>query len=241
RALFGTFKVCEEDPNCNNQYPDLKNEFLNAMEKLEAEPYEFSYNGAPWVMNVQDFLLVLHQLLYRKETIGQIPSVITAITTENEEVLRGALGPTVAVANLINIAMYLSVNAYDELPFNDEDSLMTDLEANPEIPEVPAFFGSDPKLLQEWHPYRAEAYENARVVSSIPTLIFNGSLDPITPPVNAEKAASGLSNSYYMLFKNEGHSFFSPCFFEISKAFLDQPEQRPDSDCLSSLPQIPWN
>ena len=241
QALFGTFDACKQDPQCNEKYPDLKDDFRRAVKKLELEPYTFTYNENPWVMNVQDFLLVLHQLLYTKATIGQIPAVIQAVISENDTMLRGALAPTIAVANLINFAMYMSVNAYDELPFNDDQSLQSDLAANPEIPEVPAFFGSDPKLLQDWHPYRAEPYENAKVISDIPTLVFNGGLDPITPPINAEKAAGHLSKSYYMLFKNEGHSFFSPCFFEISTAFLNNPNQKPSADCISRLPPIPWN
>ena len=136
--------------------------------------------------------------------------------------------------------MYMSVNANDELPFNGDRALLNDLEKNPEIPVVPAFFGSDPKLLEEWHPYRSESFENEKVISSIPTLILNGSLDPITPPANAKTAAQSLSNSFYVSFENEGHSFFGSCFFELSKAFLDNPDKRPKTDCLGSIPGIDW-
>ena len=241
QSLYGVFDACNNNPDCRQRYPEIKQKFMEVLTTLEARPYTFNYNGKPWVMNTQDFLLVLHQMLYSKTTIGQVPSLIKAMGEGNDNIIRNSLASTVNTANLINIAMYMSVNAYEELPFNDEASLQIDLTKNPELKTAPAFFGSDPKLLADWHPFRAEPIENEAVVSNIPTLLINGSLDPITPPANAVKAAESLSDSYYIEFENEGHGFFGPCFFEISKAFLNQPGQFPNTACIENIAGISWN
>ena len=119
--------------------------------------------------------------------------------------------------------------------------LLKKLEENPEIITLPAFFGVDPILLAEWHPYRAGAYENETVVSDIPILVANGNLDPITPTANAVEAAKSLSISHLISFELEGHNLFIPCFIEISKTFLDLPEEMPNLDCIKDIPGIFWN
>ena len=81
QALFGTFKECKSSPDCDKRYPNLNEEFAKVLTKLKNAPYVLDYNGRPWVMNTQDFLLVLHQMLYKKNTIGEIPSFIAAIGT----------------------------------------------------------------------------------------------------------------------------------------------------------------
>jgi len=137
--------------------------------------------------------------------------------------------------------MYMSVNAYEEIPFNGDTEFKANLNSNREIPLAPAFFSSDAKILEQWHRFRAPAIENKAVVSSIPTLIANGDLDPVTPSSNAALAAQSLSNSYFINFKWESHNLFSPCFFDICSSFLDFPQQQPNFSCVSSKPSISWD
>ncbi|NAS32507.1 alpha/beta fold hydrolase [Flavobacteriaceae bacterium R38] len=241
QSLFEVFKVCDNDADCNTKYPDIKTDFLNVINLLNKEPYTFKFNNGDFVLNTQDVLLMLHQMLYRRSTIEQIPSFIKAIETKNDDVIRNSLRPAMGTISFINFAMYMSVNAYDELAFNGVKESVKDLKNNSELIVAPAYFGSDARLLEEWHSFRAKPYENKPVISNIPTLIANGRLDPITPPGNALLAAKHLENSFYIEFEADGHGVsFTPCFFEFSLEFLDNPEVQPDFSCVNMNTDIQW-
>jgi len=240
-SLFKVFEACENDPDCNQQYPNIKSQFFTTLSNLEKNPFTFGYNGNDFVLNPQDMLLLTHQLLYNRATIGSIPSFITAIKNRDSDIVRQALLPTANVSNLINFAMNMSMNAYDEIPFNGQRDFEADLKQHPEFNVGPAYFNSDAKLVAQWHSYRAEAYENAPVVSSIPTFVLNGRLDPVTPSKNAKQALKSLSNAYFAEFPVDGHSIFNPCFFDMCTQFLDNFEQGPDMSCLANETQINWN
>lgn len=241
QSLFEVFKVCENDPDCSKRYPAIKAQFFTTLNKLDKEPFIFSYNGSDFALNTQDMLLITHQMLYSRQTMGLVPAFIEAINNKDENTVRRALQPTVNVSGLINFAMNMSVNAYDELPFNGDDEFLKDLKNNPEFNTAPAYFNSDAKLLSQWHSYRAEAYENDPVVSDIPTFIANGRLDPITPSSNAKQAAKSLSNAYFVEFEMDGHSFFNECFFVMCREFLDNPNKQPDFSCAEEKAAIRWN
>ena len=242
QSLFGVFNACENDSDCKSRYPGIKSQFFQTLKKLEKEPLTLNFNENPFVLNAQDMLLMTHQLLYSRSSIGLIPSFVNAINNKNSNVIRQALRPTANVSNLINFAMNMSVNAYDELPFNGNVDFLKDLKRNPEFANIaPAYFNSDAKLLEKWHSFRADVHENKAVVSNIPTLVLNGELDPITPPQNARKVVKSLSNSYFAEFKMEGHSFFNACFFDICSAFLDNPDKQPDLSCINEETSINWN
>ncbi len=240
KSLYKVFNQCKKDPNCDSRYPDLKNRFLKSLERIEAEPISFEYQGSPFVLNVQDVLLMTHQILYQRSRIGQIPAFILALETVDNQVLEAALTPTVITSSAINVPMYLSVMAYEELPFNGASEFKEDLDKNSEFPTGPAFFNSDTRIMSEWHSSRATPEENQPVSSDIPTLLFNGSLDPITPTSNAKGAAKHLENSYFFEFENEGHSLFNSCFFQICRDFLDQPSEKPPAECASEPFIISW-
>lgn len=241
QSLYRVFETCENDEDCNKRYPEIKDQFLNAMSQVQEKPLVFSFRGEPFTMNVQDMLLMMHQMLYNRQTIADIPAFISAVQNKNESVLQRALQPAVAVSGLINMAMYMSVNANDELPFSGTEEFIQDLKNNPELPVAPAFFASDTELLKKWHGSRSAAIENEAVVSDIPTFLVNGYFDPVTPTSNAVLTAKSLKNSYLTEFKKDGHSVFNPCFFSMCKQFLDNPEQQPDFSCVQKERPINWN
>ena len=81
--------------------------------------------------------------------------------------------------------------------------------------------------------------ENDATISDIPTLIIEGKYDPATPPIFGKQVAAQLSHSYYMEFPNQGHTptatDTSGCAFGTMLAFFDNPNQKPDMNCLSAI------
>ncbi|NER14407.1 alpha/beta fold hydrolase [Leptobacterium flavescens] len=239
-SLSKTFEACENDPDCNEKYPDLKKRFFETVNALDKKAVVFEYQGKDFHLNSQDMLLLTHQLLYSRSTIGLVPAFVEAVNSGDERTLTQALQRTVATTNLINFAMYLSVNAYEELPFNGARDLEEDLKNNPDFITGPSYFNYDAKILEKWHPHRAGDIENAPVISDIPTLFANGRFDPVTPTSNARQAAKSVKNSFFVEFPTDSHSLFNPCFFRICREFLDNPATSPDLSCASQSFSIPW-
>lgn len=241
QSLFRLFETCEADASCDRKYPNLKNTYFEVLDDLKTNPVTFSWQGDPFTLNAQDFLLFTQQMLYTRNTFEQLPAYILAVKNKDQRGILNGVQPLAGRARLINIAMNWSFNAHDELGFSGDAHMRANLKANAEFMPGPAFFMSDPSILETWHSHRAPAYVNEPVVSDIPSLVANGSFDPITPVANALEAVRTLENSFFVEFPWEGHSVFGGCYFRMVAEFLDDPATKPDSDCARRKVRINWD
>jgi hypothetical protein len=74
------------------------------------------------------------------------------------------------------------------------------------------------------------------VHSDVPTLVLEGTFDPITPPAYGQLAARMLPHSFYVEFPDRGHSVLrDDCADAMALKFLANPAAPPDTRCLSTL------
>ncbi len=238
-SLFEVLQRCEQNENCNRLYPNLKKRLLKTLKKLESEPLLFDYNSKSFILNRRDALLLLHQSLYSRYSIEHIPKIIDALEKGKSEPIRNAFKSLEFIYNLVNWPMNNSVMAYEELPFLDSLKIKKALEKSELGFDILTFEGFN--SLSNWHPYRASDFENQPVISEIPTLMISGSLDPVTPPRNAIGALKNLENGYGVIFPDESHDLFNPCFLQITEDFINNPTQKPNSACSSVRNPIEWN
>ena len=93
---------------------------------------------------------------------------------------------------------------------------------------------------QLWGVKPVPAVQKEPVRSTIPTLILQVEYDPVTPPANGMLAAQTLSKSYFFLFPGVGHGIYpvdNSCPGDITKAFWENPTEKPDASCISSMPE----
>jgi len=66
---------------------------------------------------------------------------------------------------------------------------------------------------------------------------LQGEYDPATPPANGMLAAQTLRKSYFFLFPGVGHAVQarSTCPDDIMRTFLENPTEKPDASCISSM------
>ncbi len=135
--------------------------------------------------------------------------------------------------------MYYSVECAEEIPFYTEDDVIAYSEPLPDIIEdalnKSALYGFEE--CEIWDVTTADEIEVQPVVSEIPTLIYSGVYDPITPPEWGDDAAQYLANSWHYVFSNAGHGALESgdCVFSITLEFLMTPLQEPDSTCLGEV------
>ena len=95
------------------------------------------------------------------------------------------------------------------------------------------------RVCQSWNVKPVSAVQKKPVTSSIPTLLMEGEYDPVTPPTNGMLAAQTLSKNYFFLFPGVGHgvvaSDIGTCPTDITNAFLENPAEKPNASCISSM------
>jgi hypothetical protein len=83
---------------------------------------------------------------------------------------------------------------------------------------------------------RLDGAVNNMLTSDVPTLISSGRYDPITPESMVEAVVPGLRNATVIMTPNGAHGAIlgNACAASIFRAFLDAPEQTPDTSCLAA-------
>lgn len=120
-------------------------------------------------------------------------------------------------------------------------------------PEDTSRLGQGSYLL-EWNLFRATQYtllckylpsgvnpegDSQQPFSLVPVLLFNGELDPITPPANVALAMDIWPNSLALTLPGQGHSIDRPvwnCILQIMSQFLDDGSvANLSTDCLKDI------
>ncbi len=75
----------------------------------------------------------------------------------------------------------------------------------------------------------------ARIVSDVPVLIIEGSMDAATAPEWVDLITPDLPNSQIVSFPHTGHAVLgkSDCTTSIMGAFLDNPSKPVDASCVA--------
>lgn len=253
RSLQAMFDACADDEDCGEAFPNLEAAFENVLQYLEATPLEVRVsnngNGGPgyWRVDVEAFLDVLFATLYWKSLIADLPRVIYRAGEGEFSDLKTLVVDYVGEqADTFADGMFLAVECREVYPGQiARAKRMANLDAGRRALMLRKW-ASDGWLAHTCHelgvPF-AEPDFYKRVVSDIPTLLFAGHFDPVTPPAFAERAARSLSQSYFFEFGDAAHSVleFDACATEIVDEFLDDPEHRPVAWCFDSSAKIDFN
>lgn len=68
--------------------------------------------------------------------------------------------------------------------------------------------------------------------SDIPTIVFAGAFDPITPPEWSRQVADRLPNGIYVEMPNHGHGMTTACPHGLQRQFLQRPAEPLDLTCV---------
>ncbi|MFN8530092.1 MAG: alpha/beta hydrolase [Anaerolineae bacterium] len=144
--------------------------------------------------------------------------------------------------------MAYSVDCQEEYQLDDPQAALR-LAAGAPAP-LNAYFEDGIQLsLQDcetWNVQTANPIEGQRVVSNVPTLLFAGAFDPVTPVASAQSALQGLSNGALLVFPNAGHGITATdtpagvCATDLLVAFFANPTAHLDTSCIDRTAAIDW-
>jgi len=138
----------------------------------------------------------------------------------------------------LSIALYYSTWCREEFPFYDEttddellDSLRPDFGTSFALSLSADGVG---QLCEIFEVSPSAAVENRPITSEIPTLVFAGAFDPITPPRWSRQVAQSLGNATYVELANHSHGMVTNCPASIRTQFLSDPSAALDISCAES-------
>ncbi len=248
-ALRNVFRACAQDQRCSSAYPDLEQTFLAIVDRLNQKPVPLTLTIPS---NKQTFTTQLNGKAF---ITGVVPYLARPYSGESA---RGSSLPrfihAASQGNYGWIAEYLS----DLEPKGAREMYHTVVCARGRSVQVqPAQVLPPPyPQLLPLGQRDAEAVNNACDVlqveqkppfvyanPQIPTLVLNGSYDPVTPAPYGEAVARNLTTAYLYTFPGVGHgTLFAPqgmpaaaCVTQIAADFLTNPMQTPDGRCLAQV------
>ncbi len=243
RAFDVLFQRCAADRSCNATYPHLQAVFYQLVAGLNTTPITFQalppLSGVPVTVHFtgNDLVLWLRQALYFTDFIPQLPVVIFQMRQHDYTQLASIYGNLIDTTS--SIGLFSSVMCGEDMAYTTQHNLETSVQGlPPQIQPALLDFGLFRfSICQFWGMKPVPAVQKEPVRSPIPTLILQGEYDPVTPPANGMLAAQTLSKSYFFLFPGVGHGVSSPnsCPNDITKAFRENPTEKPDASCISSI------
>ncbi len=239
-ALSNVIEACNAQADCAAAYPDLRNRFASAIERLETTPEVV--RGVP-VRGHELLNAVRGALATPQAEYGKLPLFMDRIAKGD---LAGADSVLPFVFNLILAinpeGMFYTVSCTD-------DAGLTTASSN----ELPAGGAGWPDAVRRliakngtglqartcplWTQGQTLSADVLRPLrSDIPSLITVGQFDGSTPTTSADALLAGLGRAQKVVFTGRGHGLLESdaCMLQVAASFLDDPTQVPDTSCIDT-------
>ncbi len=242
---------CKADAGCGKAYPTLEQTFFDLIARADTSPIEVAprdpATGLPArvVVNGDRILAGAFQAFYDTSLLPLLPFAANAIAGGNTALLTFLAQQVAFISDSTAQAMGTAVECNDvtmSLTSND----VADATKGVRKAILEAHIGiTDPDDLQAAQDVcrafgigETDPHEREPVTSDIPTVVFGGEYDPITPPAWGHTATETLSHSSFVLFPGSAHGELfgrHDCAIAIAASFLDDPTRVPDESCIAGL------
>ena len=247
RTMELLLQQCEQDAQCHEAFPEIRDDWTNVLAQLEREPARVEYSppdkSGPVMLEVQRgvFAEKIRTWMYGRDQASRIPLVIhQAAHSDFGPFLREAIGPS--IPDFIADGTYLSVTCAEDVPFIDQTEA-ANLNADNPFGNYRVF--QQTRACSMWPKGKIPADFRKPVSSNIPVLIFSGNLDPVTPPQRGEEVARDLPNSRHVIIPQAGHGVDGltepECVDRIIMEFLEKGDATDlDVGCVERMAPPPF-
>ena len=201
--LKAAINACEQSQACAKAYPDLGGTLDALLAKLRVTPQAVTLahplTGKPLSGVVTDRAVIsfLWPLLYQPEAARLIPQLINSAAAGNFAPMAATTtASSISETDLSIVQRFAVMCAEDML---GRSGIAPAMERFKSLGDV--FYG----FCKGFPHGRVEPEFFEPTTSDIPTLLFSGSLDPVTPPSQGELAAKTLTQSRHIIASGAGH------------------------------------
>lgn len=243
--------ICDGQPACASRYPDMIGRIRAAAQTVVGNPIEvevsdtevFTTGKARFFESVVAMLPFV--FLYEQKEYPAMPALVyawaDAVERRDEEMFK-----TIALAfsgdGFFSSSEGMS-NAIHCADGGTDAQMRANILDREEFPILGAAIGSEESnrrglaLCEELGMPTRPGEQYAAVETTLPSLIIEGDMDPITPPPNAKAILPGFSNGSYVEFPFAGHgpSRSVKCGGAMLNKFFDDPQAEPDLSCVETM------
>ena len=244
QAIRNGFADCAADIACARDYPDIQNEYIALVKTLNDKPLlldlhdHISGNTYPSLIDGDSLAGFVFQMHYDEELVTYIPLLIHQISRGNYTTFTTLAGFFI-FEDSMSEGMQASTICSEEVLSQTSDYRLPNPSLLPIDPDDLTYDVADER---QWCAIAAvpqlDASVNQPFQSSVPTLVFSGRYDPITPAQFGDAILPGLPNSRHIVLARTAHGSFvsNACAGQIAVAFLDNPQS--NGTALSSVCDI---
>jgi len=245
-SIEKVFADCRSDSSCHLAYPVIEDEFRHLMEKGRLTGFNYHHanrfgHNEPINISWNAFQTKLRYLLYSPSGMREVPYIVHQAYLGNFSPFIDLYPKAADTSYFIAEGMYLCVTCAEDLPFITKSEIDSQTKGT--------FMGSyrvdqQQRACDHWTRGKIPDDFFNPVQTDIPTLIFSGSKDPVTPPSVATEIASHLSRVTLVIIPEMSHTFdglsHTECFDGLCLKFLKNPT-RPNLDTACVKQMQPGN
>ena len=238
RSLDFVVRRCERDRDCSHRYPDTQRALVRLSRQLDSAPVPvtvtddggrtLSGSFGRW-----DFAYAIRGMLYGP-LAASIPAWVNSAerTKDFSEFALVYWQRTRWVGDSTSVPLHLGVYCSEDMPFTDS---VTAVHRALGTMIGPRYYLEYRAGCAAWPMPRASAEMRQPWTSDIPTLLFSGERDPVTPPEYGTRVASRLRRGRHFIIRGGGHAEQSPCKTQVMTTFLNDPGRDLSRTCLEQL------
>ena len=215
---------CFENPECRFAFPNLENEFLTILERLDEEPagvlIDHPVTKERVLVNLDRaaFTEALRTMMYSYGRNRQVPYLIhQAFLGDYEPFAATGIQSSRNIRRQLALGMLLCVTCGEDI------SRVTDEEI---VRFTQGTFLGENRIRQQmavcefWPKSNIPDNFGDPVHVDVPILLLSGTMDPVTPPIWGKEAASHLPNGLHIVVEG-AHGVGGDCIRLIEKQFLE--------------------
>ncbi|NND60507.1 MAG: alpha/beta fold hydrolase [Gammaproteobacteria bacterium] len=247
-ALDAIFARCAADTACAARFGNPAESFAALRQRLLQQPIDLSIphplTGAPEAVSLNHDALAgaVRLLSYAPATAALLPLLLDqAQQADNPQPLAAQALMTIAsVADALNEGMHNAVVCTEDVPYFSVSAAHRNALADTYLGEM--LIDTLAAVCDVWPAGLIDDDFHTPVVSDKPVLLLSGTVDPVTPPRNAERAAATLSDSLHIVAEGHGHGVIAVnCVPGIVADFVSRASVSGlDTTCLSSVSPDPF-
>jgi pimeloyl-ACP methyl ester carboxylesterase len=207
-------------------FPELAFDYNSVIKELEHTPLkiplEIGKKNSEFIVNTNDFKIIIHQSLYNHTSLEVLPFIIRAFKNKDKVILQ-------TLIESLSGNLKRDFGTYYSMTCNDvytDSSIVNFGQSEGRI----SFYNSDLYICKDWELKQKEVQIDSSKEAQqfdYSTLIFAGKFDPITPLKNGKKLSSEIPNSYLLAMPGGHASGNSPLGREAINLFLKDPSRKP--------------
>ncbi len=231
---------CQNQPGCQDAYPDLYDHFQQLVERLKQSPESVTAHhprtGERVTGRIDPLLIsrLVRSIMYNRTLSRLLPLVIEQAYDGNYQPLSALAYSMTGDESTLSTGMMISVLCAEDMKLVKSPNNSKDFD-NP-IYDLAA------AACQFWPTGSVPENYFEPVTSSVPVLLTSGTLDPITPPKYGWEAAATLENSEHIIVPGVGHgSIVTGCMPDVVADFINNPEPgKIKAACSGNLHRPPF-